>query len=481
MKLPKYVRDKSGTYHYQRDYPLKLRHICQKKTFTYPLKLSVNNATSIQLTKATIEAEEAFERQKRLISNSDPDALSATELDKAATDFLRKRGLSPAQFIKVATDVDISAKEEQDQQQLQDHGYNFADYAIPEFDDVLHKQNMGEPLSVKDKVIGEAYLKLINKAKAKPRTLSSLWREYAEYRGIDPKTRGGKKANRYWDRWLSLAGDAVISPNTLQHINDGMDAYVLERQGKVSSQSLKRELADVAACLRLASKQHRFGWFIELPFIKETQAKKRNPLEPDEQTVLVKAILAPSSQINPKYGVAMLLCLQGGMMVSEIERLEVDDIGLDTDIPHLKIGNQTKNASRQRIVPIVLGLGLIKEHLADTIKWIANSTESTPSATLKKIMRKITGNQETSPHCLRHTFKINAQEAGVSVLTIASIAGWSDAERGASQHLLNYGATGIAQSKITRKLYQDSLEIHKNLITLEATLDDNVLAFRRKE
>ena len=39
----------------------------------------------------------------------------------------------------------------------------------------------------------------------------------------------------------------------------------------------------------------------------------------------------------------------------------------------------------------------------------------------------------------------------------------------------------VIMKKITRKLYQDSLEIHKNLITLEATLDDNVLAFRRKE
>jgi hypothetical protein len=50
-----------------------------------------------------------------------------------------------------------------------------------------------------------------------------------------------------------------------------------------------------------------------------------------------------------------------------------------------------------------------------------------------------------------------------------------------SQHLLNYGSTGIAQSKIMRKLYQNSLDIHKNLITLEATLDDNVMAFRCKE
>mgnify|MGYP000952585718 CR=1 FL=1 len=82
MRLPKYVREKSGTYHYQRDYPTNLRHLFDRKTFTYPLKLSANNATEMQLNKKAIEAEEAFERQKLLISNSDPDALNATELDK---------------------------------------------------------------------------------------------------------------------------------------------------------------------------------------------------------------------------------------------------------------------------------------------------------------------------------------------------------------------------------------------------------------
>ena len=481
LKLPKYVRLKSGTYHYQRDYPLRLRHICQKKTFTYALKLSVNQATLIQLTKAAIEAEEAFERQKKFIENSDPDALSATDLDKAATDFLRRRNLSPGQFVKVAKDNDLSIREEREQQQLQDDSYNFADYAVPEFDDVIHKQNMGEPLTAEDRVIGEAYLKLINKAKSKPRTLSGLWREYAEYRGIDESTRGGKKANRYWERWLSLTGDTVISANTLQHINDGMDAYVIQREDKVSSQSLKRELSDVAACLRFASKRHRYSWYIELPIIKKSVPNKRNPLEPDEQLALVKSLLDPSSPINPKYGVAILLCLQGGMMASEIGRLETDDIGLDADIPHIKIANQTKKASRKRIVPIVLGLNLIKEYLEETIIWMRKSTESTPSATLKKIMRRVTGNQTTSPHCLRHTFKINAQDAGVSVLTIASIAGWSDAQRNASQHLLSYGASGISQSKIMKRLYQDSMAIHKDLIALEGNVNSNILEFKRKE
>jgi hypothetical protein len=42
-----------------------------------------------------------------------------------------------------------------------------------------------------------------------------------------------------------LAGDTVISGATLQHINDGMDAYVLDREGQVSSQTLIRELGDM--------------------------------------------------------------------------------------------------------------------------------------------------------------------------------------------------------------------------------------------
>tara|TARA_B100000378_G_C18054412_1_gene414024 strand:+ start:1840 stop:3282 length:1443 start_codon:yes stop_codon:yes gene_type:complete len=480
MRLPKYVREKSGTYHYQRDYPTNLRHLCAKKTFTYPLKLSVNNATEIKLNKKAIEAEEAFERQKLLISNSDPDALSTTDLDKAAADFLRKRQLRPSQFVRVALDSEKQMQEQQEKRQLQPHNTDHADWAIPEFEEVQMKNQQGEALTAQERVIGHAYMKLINKESAKPQTLGGLWREYKDHRGIDPNTRAGKKAERYWERWISLAGDITISPNAIAHINEGMDAYVLEREGKVASQSLKRELSDVAACLRYASKRHRFGWHIELPYIKETIPNTRDPLEPHEQIELVKAILSPSQPIKPTYGAALLLCLQGGMMVSEIERLRPEDIGFDADIPHLKIVNETKNKYRKRIVPIVLGLELIKEHLDSTIKWLKRSTESTPSGTLKKIMRRVTDNPHTSPHCLRHTFKINAQDAGVDVLSIASIAGWSDAERGVSAHLLKYGSNGISQSKMVQKLYDESLKIHKQLIAIEMSNRNNVVAFKRK-
>ena len=480
MVRQKYVFNKHGTYHYQRDYPTKLKHLIQKKTFTYTLQLKVTEASELEIQKAALRAEEAYQRQLLLISNSDPDAMSATDLEKAAADFLRKRGLVAGQYVKVVKDPDISVQEEQEQRQLQADEHDYADWAVPEFEDVLHKYQTGQPLTLQDKIVVEARNKLVNKAKAKPKTLGSLWDEYVHYRGIDPKSRNGKKAFKYWNRWISLAGDAVISGATLQHINDGMDAYVLDREGQVSSQTLIRELGDVTACLRKASRKHRFGWQIKLPEINPTQANARHPLEPQQQIELVKAILDPAGKIKPMYGVTLLLYLQAGMMVSEIKRLRPEDIALDADIPHLKIVNDTKTDDRKRIVPIVLGLELIRNNIEDTIKWLQGCTESAPSATLKKIMRRTIDSPQTSPHCLRHSFKINGQRAGVSLLTIASIAGWSDEQRKASRYLLNYGSTAISQSEIVQTLYQDSLKIHQHLIDIEYDCRSNVVSINRR-
>ena len=481
ISLPKYIRARRGSYHYQRRYPTKLMHLITQKLFTYPLKLHVDTASELEIQKVAVEAEEAYQRQLLLISNSDPDALLATDKDKAVAEFLRKRGLKSGQFLKVAKNSDITALEEAGQGQIQPHEYNYAEWAIPEFEGVLDKQSRGEPLTAQDRVIGDSYMALTNQVRAKPQTLGSLWPEYAEYRGIDPTSRNGKKALKYWSRWIGLAGDTVISPNPQAHINEGIDAYVRERASQVSSQTLRRELGDVSACLRMAADKHRFDWTIRLPRFKETIPKSRHPLEPHQQIELVRAILDPQGSINPKYGAAMLLCLQGGMMVSEIERLQPDDIGLEAEIPHIKIVNGTKTEDRMRIVPIVLGLDLIKENLSDTIKWLRGSTESTPSGTLKKIMRRTIDSTTTSPHCLRHTLKINGQNAGVSVLTIASIAGWADPQRKVSRHLLSYGSTGISQSKIVQILYQDSRRMHEHLIALEISgSDSNVIAFNRK-
>ena len=185
MDLPKYIRARAGTYHYQRDFPVKVRHLAGRKTFTYPLRLYVNSATEIQIKKRAIEAEEAFERKKLLMQNSDPDALSESQLDIAAADFLRQRGLSPGQFVKVFKNIDISREEEKKKVQMQLHSSDYADIVIPEIEAISGKVYEEKPLNLQEKITQRAYAKLLDKDKARPQTLSSLWNEYVEYRGID--------------------------------------------------------------------------------------------------------------------------------------------------------------------------------------------------------------------------------------------------------------------------------------------------------
>ena len=55
---------------------------------------------------------------------------------------------------------------------------------------MLHKHETGQPLTLKDKVVGEEY-KLVNKVKAKPKTLGSLWEAYVADRGVDQSTWAG--------------------------------------------------------------------------------------------------------------------------------------------------------------------------------------------------------------------------------------------------------------------------------------------------
>ena len=478
-KLPKYVSVRKGSLHYQRQYPTKLRHLCQTTAFSRPLGLQIDDSDSDQITKAALECSEAYKRHLTLVTNSDPDALSATDKDKAVVEFLRKRGLNKGQFVRVAKDSAIAAQEATEQRQMQADEGNYADWAIPEFNDVLDKQARGERLTAQDTIVGDAYMSLIHRAEAKPKTLGSLWPAYCKAKGIDVNERVGKKYTRYWERWYHLTGDCIIGPLTLDHIHAGLDAYVEEREstGKVASSSIRRELATIVACLNKANKKHRFNWNIELPDIKETPAKSRHPLDPHQQQELIKAVL--TGNIKPEQGVIILLCLQGGMMISEIKRLLPDDCALDAVVPHLKIVNITKNEDRKRIVPLVLGVDLIKKHLAATVQWLNSTTESGPSYSVKVSMRKALDSKDTSPHCLRHTLKINAQNSGVSVLTLASIAGWHDPQRSLSVHLLNYGSTGISKDAMVLKLRDDSRLIHNELIVLEQSLkvQSNVLAF----
>lgn len=465
MKLPKYIRNLSNKLYYQRDYPTKLRVYFPKKTFSYPLGLSVNDATDSKLTKAIARASEAYELQIKMIENSDPAAFGASELDMAVTEFLRKRQLSRGQHLKIAKDLEVSAEEERLKQQLQPHEEDYSDMVIPEFDDVVDKYNRGERLTFEDRIIHEAWMSLHNRAQAKPKTLSSLWRDYAASKSIDASSREGKRITNRWKRWLAMAGDVTISQATLDHIHDGLDGYVANRvTSGVSGASIRRELNDIIACLRHASRRYRFGWVIERPEIPKSEPKQKAVMNREEQLSLVEYCLQAAGS-DARIATVVLLELQGAMMPTELARLTPERINLEGEYPLIVINSKTKGNARKRIIPIVLGLDVIRQNLSETIMWLNRTSESNHSRQIKKLLNKVTNNTRLTGHCCRHTFRANCEANEAAPATAATIAGWSGKQIGFSEVMLNYGTDSLSQSEVIRRLFKESQKIHQHLLT----------------
>jgi integrase len=464
MRLPKYVRRLRGSLYYQRDYPTRLKHLLSKKTYTSPLKLKANQASDVDVSRAVAGATEAYELHLKLIENSDPESFTKDELSMAATEFLRKRSLAVGQFEYVKQDPSIAAQEQREQRQLQPDANDYASWSVPEFEEVLMKEQSGQPLTMQDKIIGEAFFKVQSAAKSKPQTLESLWGHYVKHRGIDLESRSGKRYENQWNQWLAVTGNHAIAANTLETIHSGLDRYVEDRAAAgIKGSSIHTELKCVLACLRHCSTLFRFAWVIQPPYIPRSQLKRKTVMTPKVQKILIARCLLVTGN-NAPVAASIILMLQGAMMPSEIGRLDAEDVSLDSSVPHLVIRNETKTNARKRVVPIVLGADYLKEHLGAAVAWIRRTTDSTPSARIKKLMREFTGDDTLTGHCCRHTFRVNCDINGVSASIISTIGGWSGSSLGVSDLMLDYGSEGLASTEVVKSLYKASLKIHNHLL-----------------
>ena len=461
-RYPKYVKETGGTLGYQRAVPTRFQHIAKKKLYTYPLGLGLG-ASDAEIHRAIADADEAFSLYCKTLEYNSPTSYTENEIDKLAQELLRRKGLEQGQFADVI-DSELAKTEDQLQHQLQAHPYNYADSVIPEFDDVvdaIRGDNNRQP-TVKEAAVIRAYQAVQQRRKIKPKTLSLIWSEYIADRGIDITTREGAKINNRWLNLLSFIKDTEINPATPDHIEAGIDDFVEREQARgLTSVSIKRTIAEPLACFRWANKRYRLKWRnIDLPPLPAHKPKQKKPLPHDDQRRLVDLCMSSNDWVSA----AMLVMLQGGCMPSEIARLRpAVDLNLEAEIPHLVISGGddgiTKQESRKRIVPIVIGLGVIIENIVEAIERLAATKD--PSATISKRLRTHIS-PDYSSHCLRHSFRLNGISANINPQFLQAIGGWSGGN--INKVMLNYGATGTGYSEVLRQLQHESLKIHEHLI-----------------
>ena len=462
-KLPKYVRLIKGTkLTYQRDFNAAVRRLIGKKTFTYPLRVSVDAADSL-LNAAILKATQAFELASKMALNSDPESFGLKELDLAALEVLRRSNLHPGQFTREVLAPDEIARLNAAKENYEDR-FSLAEESLPEFHTVYVKTKLGEQLNFREKAVSLAWSKLVDRAKASPLTLTQLWDEYLDEKRPNRSSREAVRDQGRWNRWIAVAGECAISPSTLEHIHDGLDRFVAERRTQVAPQSINRDLNPIVSAFRRASKKYRFGWVIQPPHVPSGQSKGKKVLTRTEQEELLSFCLAAKTERDLNLAALMLVMMQAGCMPSEVSRLESNSINLDAEVPHLIIKGQTKTRRRQRIVPVVLGLDLIRSRLEDCVLWMQGVTESAHSIAVKKQLKAIFGDDRFTGHCMRHTFEANAISNNAQPTHAAIIGGWSGQKIGFSDIMLDYGSDGLSQSELLQALYESNKLIHRHLL-----------------
>ena len=490
-RWPPNVGVNNGRVRYRKKVPPDVQQTYGKRLYVEYLDLD-ESASYDQAFEAAKPAKARYEALIKSLHNSSPDAFTENELEALASDLLKRakleRGdlalhnIGPA-FIK---QYELEGIEDSLGRKL-----NSDDLKLIFFPELTQPVDRAEDLQQALGITEGSLFDGLVKAKPtiqelarfraaeaattvrsrQPKTLSWWWNDYLEFRGLtDPNDRDTKRLQGYWDRFLLQVGDHVVTPDSQTLIDDALEDYVYLRLKEVKVSTVKRQLSEVLAALSRMARKQRPKWpDFKLPEMPAYEAEERDPLTADDQIMLVQHCLAEKSGW---VSAVHLLELQGGMMCEEVSTLKPEDLFLDNNYPHIVI-RKGKTVARPRIVPIVLGLGVIKKLLPEAIQSLQVAD---PSATPRNHLVKLFDGKYKNHH-LRHTIRVNATAHGVSSLQLETICGWSG--NSINKHTLKYGSAGLADSSaVIKATFEASLQIHQHLMHLDTTEVDRANVVR---
>ena len=490
MQLPKYVLKRSkNALRYHR------RIKGTKEVFTRAMRSKQNSeASAIQLEAADLTAQ--YEAELRYRQAASPDALSHGDLERAAAEHLRKLELGAGTFYDRNTTEEEAGRNEVDA----DDAAGLNDFIEKQRDkgregvglETLPESLRPESLTPwtleeqkKFAVIQTAAEALRKPRRRPPRYLSQVMDWYAVNRKAkgkdnwDTSSREYKRIHARFFKVLAVIGDRETEGlHVARAINDGLEDYVYqERQrGGVKGQSVVRNLGETLSAFRRVSKVFKLGWVIETPEVDDSDVQERGVLMPKDMEAVLAHCLSEPDAVS-----AAILASIHSMIPTEVMRLEPDDILLNGTHPYLRLLTG-KTTLRRRIVPIVVGLDVMRQSLPEAVAWIRSVKE--PSATIKKRLQRWTGDERYTLYWLRHTWNDWASAAQIDVLSQAFIGGWSIATREAkfSKRLTHYGAEGLEGDERLLALAQAQRKVLKRLINAEAALlgkASNVVPLKR--
>ena len=487
MQLPKHVHKRAG-----QSLQYKRRISGSKDFFARAMRSKQNSPPSaIQLEAADLTAQ--YEAELRYRQAASPDAIADTDLDRIVGSYIKTLEREAGEFYdRKATKEEAGLNEI-----TADEAAGLDDF----IEDLRRKGREGVGLETlppalrpkqltpwtaeEDKkfaVIRRASEVMSKPKRRPPRYLSQVMDWYALNRkgkkDWDTDSRDYQRIHGRFLRVLEAIGDRETeAADTARAINDGLEEYVYQEQERgVKGQSVDRTMCEALSAFRRVSKVFKLGWVIETPEVDDSDVAERGVLMPKEMELVLQHCLEKPDAVS-----AAIIAHMHSMIPTEVGRLEPDDILLNGTHPYLRVLTG-KTALRRRIVPIVVGLEVMRESLPAAVAWIRSRKE--PSATINKRLQRWTGDERYTLYWLRHTWNDWASAAQIDVLSQAFIGGWSVAEREGrfSKRLTHYGASGLEGDERLLGLAQAQRKVMQRLIDAEAVLlgqESNVVQLKR--
>lgn len=491
-KIPYLSTRSNGSLRYVRDYPAPLLRAIPShpKQFSRELKLSGGYSDS-ELHRALEEAARLYDLKVKTATNSDPAAYSESELKLAMEEVLRQRKLKPGEYAHVPETQ--YSKEQWDAAMangadIVPDRHDLAEWAIPEIDDIGDDLKRGKKPTFQQEVLLAAW-EAIQKLPTlkKTQTMREAWAQYVSDMGIDTSQGDGRKKQQRFERVLKYTGDFVISNETEDEVLDRIQSFIYGKRRdnpKLKAQSIERELTEVIAAIRHVP---RLKWGASLQVSGKQnnfQMPKASPVVQGRAMSKDEMRLCLSTWINLKpdpKNTAMLVMVHAGLGCRELRRLRVDrDLYLDAKYPHIifRGGDRriAKTAARPRVVPIVIGLDVVKQWLPETIKWMNSIDENSVSVTLNKRLRALIGEEEeVKTHMFRHTWLRMCRRSRIAEDNKHAIAGWEKGDTNNTVMERVYDINGYRDDpELLAQLYEDQQEIFSDYIVDVSSLDNVV-------
>lgn len=338
-----------------------------------------------------------------------------------------------------------------------------------------------------------------------PLLFGDCWDIYADGKQLDMGLSANKKSKRRWEGFLGLAGDEVLTPDS---INKALRDWVKAQSGRVNkitgeplkAETISREFKIVSAVLNYVARERdpNLTWRNpDLQLGRFEIAYERLIIPKDYLRALYQSVQDESLRRHQPWKEFMLTVMcQSGMIPSEFLRLERSNIHLDKEVPYLHLFEQTtKKQSRKRIVPVPFKTERLRQLLDEmdegqaslfppsiVVKRGRSYDWATSSSNVNKQINRWLGKYDDEEHhytsyCLRHSFKHYLHAHDANGMDVLYLAGWYGDDDKKARIMKDYARSGLETPEILIRLER---AVKRAVGFLEGTPSDNVLTFASK-